>query len=950
MNINKHNFIFLSIAMFVLIGLTTISATDDLNSTSDVVGVEKIDSQTSTIDTDIKETNINEKTNSISKKNLKTSNQDNHLEYNSKTNTNKNLKQQDNVKSNNTSTSKSLKTSSKMGTNIKVNTLKTTASYTTFNITVKSGTTHLVKSGQVNVYNQSNIKIGNGSVKNGTATITVSPNKIGTQKFTIKYMGNNVYYPSKNTTLSLNITKAGTNIKISVLKSQIVNTTFKVTVKSGSSYVISSGKVNAYDEYGTYLGSGSVKNGIALVTVSPKHKGSQEFKLKFMGNSIAYSSLKTSVYANVVNAGTNIKVDVLKSNIVNTTFRVTVKSGNVHKVVSGQVNVYDSDGDKLGSGIVKKGIATITFSPNWGYNKFTIKYMGDSTYYPSKATTLTVNITKAGTNIKVDVLKSNAVNTTFKVTVKSGNYLYVQSGNVGVYDSKNKLLTKSKVNNGTAYLLVAPGVVKNKKFVIKYIGDSTYYPSKTTSKILNTTKAGTNIQVSILNNRTISPTFNVIVKSGNYLYVQSGTVKIFDSNGTVLTTAQVDNGSAKLNFTTTKGIKKYTIQYIGDSTYYSSKKLTQTLNISVSAIYVRSDGDDYYGTGTYANPYLSIYKAVVEAGEGYEIVLDGTFDDLGLNTEYVLIEKNLTINGGTFKGFSYGSRIFYILKGCTVNITNATFDGITSRELIHNEGTLNIINCTFKNNAILYNNKNTTNTIIKNNGKLNIRSSTFESNSGIDKGIIYNTVNGTLTIIKSTFTSNKAIYHAGVIYNAGKLTVKQSTFTSNKARYTGGAILNNGTANIEKSTFKSNYARGVSKSERSFGGGICNFGTLTVTNSSFSSNRAVGYGGAIYTAGTTTIKNTNFTNNKGNGSCVYVDSISAKQYQWYYLGQTATSYYSAKVTVSNSQIRQSNSAFYANSLTSTDSRVKIENNYFDKTYTMKEMFTGINIPEKYYYL
>jgi predicted outer membrane repeat protein len=126
-------------------------------------------------------------------------------------------------------------------------------------------------------------------------------------------------------------------------------------------------------------------------------------------------------------------------------------------------------------------------------------------------------------------------------------------------------------------------------------------------------------------------------------------------------------------------------------------------------------------------------------------------------------------------------------------------------------------------------------------------------------GAIYN--DGTLNIVNCTFSDNTAEY-GGAIYNDtdGILTVSGGTFSNNKSTGnavtagTGGAIDNEGTLTISSSTFSSNTAVGFDDTECGgyfycgAGGAIYNDGTLAISGSTLSGNSVsgAGAGGAIY--------------------------------------------------------------------------------------------------------
>lgn len=563
------------------------------------------------------------------------------------------------------------------------------------------------------------------------------------------------------------------------------------------------------------------------------------------------------------------------------------------------------------------------------------------------------NNKKLSTTTKVTVISNNILNTTFKVSVKSGTR-NVQSGEVKLTYNGNNVKTV-QVSNGIAIITVIPEEVGNQFFDFEYIGDSTYDSSDTYRNVY-IYRVNTKIKVTTMSNNNANTSFKVTVTTRNGDLVKSGNVELIYTTNYNYYTKKVYNGISTITLSPELGKnQEFIFQFIGDSTYYSSNKLTKIVSIykaKAKTLYVRSYGSDDYGTGSYSNPYATLNKAVNMAIKGSVINLDGTFTDLGTSST-IVINKNVNITGGTFKNIDETHKLISIKKGVTVTFNKVTFYNTTSHGILDNEGTLNLIKCTFNRNGIYYPTsevKTTTRAMIRNEGTLNIKSSTFVRNSGINRGIIYNMQNSKLTITSCSFENSKAVRHSGVINNVGTLTIKKSAFNSNHARFSGGAIVNTGKATIESTTFDSNYVEGNYDSEHTYGGAIFNRGTLTVSGSRFVENSASWYGGAIYNSGTVTVKSTDFNDNGGYGSCIYVDTVSASRYESYYLGRDITSYYSSKVTVSNCKIRNSYSAFYNAYATSTDSRVKIEGNYFDRCWRLTLMFHGLSLPKKYYYL
>ena len=229
--------------------------------------------------------------------------------------------------------------------------------------------------------------------------------------------------------------------------------------------------------------------------------------------------------------------------------------------------------------------------------------------------------------------------------------------------------------------------------------------------------------------------------------------------------------------------------------------------------------------------------------EGYTVVFDGLQFTNGGMKNYASIENNGNL----------------IIKNCS-------FDSFETGEIIHNTGSLNILNTTFSlnsvNNALVWNDRNLyietvefSNNIVNkssavyNNGVAEIVSSNFTANSNSGNGgVIYNT--NSLSVKGTVFTENEGM-DGGAIYNTGILQVLNSTFEDNSANGYGGAIFNGNELNIFNSTFTGGFSG-------KDGGAIYNNHTMTVDNSTFVGNTATGKGGAIYNNGSLVLKKSFF--------------------------------------------------------------------------------------------
>ena len=203
------------------------------------------------------------------------------------------------------------------------------------------------------------------------------------------------------------------------------------------------------------------------------------------------------------------------------------------------------------------------------------------------------------------------------------------------------------------------------------------------------------------------------------------------------------------------------------------------------------------------------------AGSGHDIISFAWDITVG---RHLVIESEITIQGGgTLSGGNSG-RMFYVKSNGTLTLKNLTLrdgkadeiscpehrDGRRRGGAIFNLGALNIVDSFFSGNSApfggaIYNCRG---------ARLNISDTVFSGNSAEQiGGAIYNCRGARLNISDTVFSGNSAEQIGGAIYNWGEASISGSAFSGNGARYSGGAIYNRGEASISGSQFSDNSAR-----------------------------------------------------------------------------------------------------------------------------------------------
>ncbi|WP_273475760.1 beta strand repeat-containing protein [Methanobrevibacter woesei] len=301
----------------------------------------------------------------------------------------------------------------------------------------------------------------------------------------------------------------------------------------------------------------------------------------------------------------------------------------------------------------------------------------------------------------------------------------------------------------------------------------------------------------------------------------------------------------------------------GDAIYVNGANANLTI---ADSIFTNNDVESRGDVNFIVSDFSHLENAINAVDD--ELVLDSdvTMTDAEADKykDGITINKDITINakGHTIDANELG-RIFNIANSATLTLNNAVLiNGRADKGgAIYNDGTLNINNVTFKDNAA-----DNWGGAIYDNGVVTVVDSTFNGNDIINRGssstdyggaAIFS--NGDLKVDNSIFTNNIKNYEngdclTGAITSYGDVTVTNSYFANNSGRW--GAAFSSADYNdkdlvtiIDNCTFIDN--KGL------YGAGIWSWGTdFSITDSIFTDNTAFGKG--------------NMTPNNNNGGAIAV--------------------------------------------------------------------------------
>ena len=695
-------------------------------------------------------------------------------------------------------------------------TLSTLTTNTTIKLVIRDSQKKPVNTGQISLtefFGYSTIE----NVTNGYCYIRPLAWE-GNKYYTIKYLENDLY-KSAQIYKTININREESGMDIYTQSALTTNTTIKLIIRNSHKNTINFGEIEVKDKYGNIIDTQYFVDE-AYIYLTPD-AGLQQYTITYTGDN-TYKPCSIVKKINVLKESVNVDIYTQSTLTTNTTIKLEIRDSNKKPVNQGKIEVTEDD-FIVDDGIVENGEYYIKLKPTQGQHIYQITYTDNQ--YKTVTLTETINVSKRVYyvhpygNDNGEGTKNNPYKTINKAlsVIPDGYTIKLLGGTYTQYNIPKTLIINKNIN------------IENEKGSIV----------KITVKTLDTIfKLSKNANITGLN----------FEKCENNLIINTGNSKIKNCNFT-------ENINLAYN--------EYNVSGLDEPYYYGASIINNTGTLSINnSIFKENEGRGY--GGAIRSMKGSIFIANSKFDGNYIIPLDSTSNGGGVlylrnskaNIYYSIFTNNEAINGGAT-----------LIEGSNVTITKSTFNKNNARS----GGAINI-------NIPYYEQK-----VPK--SKVSITNSNFINNICKNGGSIYN--DGTLNITNCTAKNNQADYGSGggFLYNEGNVIIRNSNINNNNASFYGGAISNNGTLTIISSNILNNKVTEHIYENNSLiyalGGGIyCLDGTVKILNSKINNNNAHAGGAIAVKYGNITITNSQLNNNK---AC-YGGAVSKSDEEYEYSG------------------------------------------------------------------
>ena len=381
--------------------------------------------------------------------------------------------------------------------------------------------------------------------------------------------------PSTNTT-TIDAAKEPTGMDIYTLNSITTNTTVKVGVHDSKRKTITNGLIEVYDVEDNLVSKGSLVNGTYMINLKPE-AGIQKYTIKYLGDN-KYNASTIIKSLNIRKEKISMDLYTLKASTVNTTLKILIKDSSKNPLKSGVMVVNDTTtGVVVNTGNIVNGEYIINLTPTAGAHRYRILYVGDDTY-KEVAILKTINVLKEKVGMDLYTLKAVTTNTTLKILIKDSSKNPLKSGVMVVNDTTTGVVVSTgNIVNGEYIINMTPTAGAH-RYRILYVGDD-IYRQVAILKTINVVKDNSAMDIYTLNTTTTNTQFKIVTRNFNKQSINNGTIEVYDTNGSIVSRANVVNGMCIVNLTPTAGAHKYTFKFT-NNTMYKDSQVVKSVTIS----------------------------------------------------------------------------------------------------------------------------------------------------------------------------------------------------------------------------------------------------------------------------------------------------------------------------------------------------------------------------------
>ena len=422
--------------------------------------------------------------------------------------------------------------------------------------------------------------LGTATLSSGTAVLTTMSLVVGTPSITAVYAGDSTFAGSTSPAASVTVTKANTTVAVNVVPSPsnsgaTVTLTATVTAASPGTGT-PTGSVTFFNGTNS-LGSGTLlSNGTTSITSSALTAGSNSITATYAGDT-NYNGMTSPVVTQTVLPATTTTVASSPSpSVVGQPVTLTAGVSSTAGVPGGTVQFLNGT-TVLGTATLSGGVASfVTSALPFGFDSITAAYQGSSSFSPSTSSAITQTVQQASTTTTLTSSKNPASlgqSVTFTATVhpappSTGGP--TPTGSITFMDGTTSL-GSGTLTNGVATFTTSTLTAGTHSISTVYVNDGNY--SSSTSPVLSQviSMPGPTVTLAIttgnpVSNQAVVLTV-VVAPVSPATATPTGTVN-FLSNGTVIGSGTLTNGSATLTFSSfALGNQTIVAAYTGDTNF-----------------------------------------------------------------------------------------------------------------------------------------------------------------------------------------------------------------------------------------------------------------------------------------------------------------------------------------------------------------------------------------------